>query len=133
MAPSDPSLVASTVAASPLQGEYGTAVDRESAYERLNARLVQPGESVPVPAGPEQSPSGVQVPTVPPMTERAPSIIDSALSSPVVKAAAVAAAATIGREIMRGFLRERPQVPATLIRRTVLPPDFSRDILRQRR
>lgn len=103
MAPSDPSLVASTVAASPLQAEYGTAVDRESAYERLNARLVQPGESVPAPTALAGSPAGVQVPTVPPMTERAPSMIDDALSSPVVKAAAVAAAATIGREIMRGF------------------------------
>ena len=103
MAPSDPAVVAAAVAASPLQSRYGQAVDRESAYERLNARLVQPGESVPVPTG--TTPGGVEIPSLPPMSERAPepSVFDQALKNPMVKAAAVSAGAALGREIMRGI------------------------------
>jgi DNA helicase HerA-like ATPase len=37
MAPSDPALVSQTVAASSLQAKYGTALDRESAFEKLTA------------------------------------------------------------------------------------------------
>ena len=103
MAPSDPAVLAAAVAASPLQSRYGQAVDRESAYERLNARLVQPGESVPVPTG--TTPGGVEIPSLPPMSERAPepSVFDQALKNPMVKAAAVSAGAALGREIMRGI------------------------------
>jgi len=39
MAPISDEKFASLVAASPLQAKYGTAVDRDSAYERINARL----------------------------------------------------------------------------------------------
>ncbi|WP_442893243.1 helicase HerA-like domain-containing protein [Aquipuribacter sp. SD81] len=42
MAPAPADVLAATVAASPLQAEYGTAVDRESAYERLAGRLASP-------------------------------------------------------------------------------------------
>ena len=42
MAPADPAAVQQAVGASPLQAEYGQVVDRESAYERLAARLAPP-------------------------------------------------------------------------------------------
>ncbi|HET6763258.1 MAG TPA: helicase HerA-like domain-containing protein, partial [Longimicrobiaceae bacterium] len=42
MAPVDPAAMSDAVAASPLSGKYGQAVDRDSAYERLAARLAPP-------------------------------------------------------------------------------------------
>jgi DNA helicase HerA-like ATPase len=45
MAPTDAALMAAAVAASPLQARYGQAVDRESAYELLTARVVTPAPS----------------------------------------------------------------------------------------
>src|SRR4029453_1813139 len=42
MAPADPSVLTSAVAASPLSVTYGQPVDRESAYERLAPRLPPP-------------------------------------------------------------------------------------------
>lgn len=49
MAPSPPDVVQGMVAASPLQSNYGQAVDRESAYELL-ARRHAPAEAVSVPS-----------------------------------------------------------------------------------
>ena len=42
MAQLEPAAQQAAVAASPLQAKYGTAVDRESAYEKLTARLAPP-------------------------------------------------------------------------------------------
>ena len=42
MAPVDPAVMEQVVAASPLTATYGQAVDRDSAYERLAARLAPP-------------------------------------------------------------------------------------------
>ena len=39
-----PDAIAAAAKASPLQAEYGQTVDRDSAYERLNARLAPPPE-----------------------------------------------------------------------------------------
>ncbi|MGN6332275.1 MAG: helicase HerA-like domain-containing protein [Motilibacteraceae bacterium] len=58
MAQADPAVVAQVVGASPLQAEYGQAVDRESAYERLAAKLAPP----PAPAAPVPAPAPVEVP-----------------------------------------------------------------------
>ena len=49
MAPAPAEVLAATVAASPLQAEYGQEIDRDSAYERLVAKLAPPPE----PAAPE--------------------------------------------------------------------------------
>jgi DNA helicase HerA-like ATPase len=103
MAPSDPALVAGLVAASPLQPTYGVAIDRESAYEKLAARLVQSSQPVSGTPGPEVNPYGVDVPNPPAPARPEPSLIDNALRNPVVKAAAVSAATVLGREIMRGL------------------------------
>ena len=45
MAQLDPAAQQAAVAASPLQAKYGTAIDRESAYEKLNAKLAAPKQS----------------------------------------------------------------------------------------
>ncbi len=97
MGPSDPALIASTVAASPLQAEYGTAIDRDSAYERLAAKLapVPPPPVEPGPAAPAPAPRQRAEPS-------AASEVGAAVA-PVAKAFAVAAAATLGREIFRGL------------------------------
>ena len=49
-----PDAIAAAAKASPLQAEYGQTVDRDSAYERLNARLAPPPEAAP-PADPAAS------------------------------------------------------------------------------
>ncbi len=96
MGPTDPAAVAAAVAASPLQAEYGVAVDRESAYERLAARLAPP----PAPA-PAEEPAR---PAEPRRQEKEePGIVGEVMKSPATKAFAVAAARTLGREIMRGM------------------------------
>jgi len=42
MAPADAAAISATVSGSPLQAEDGQVVDRESAYERLAAKLAPP-------------------------------------------------------------------------------------------
>ena len=47
----DPAAQQQAVTSSPLQARYGAAIDRESAYERLTARLAPAGAGAPSPAG----------------------------------------------------------------------------------
>jgi uncharacterized protein len=107
MGPSDPAAMAAQVAASPLEQEYGTAVDRDSAYERLAARLAPP--AVAPTTAPAQPPAHAPDPPPAPKPARAPRAEPTAAeevakaATPVVKAVAVAAATTLGREIMRGL------------------------------
>ena len=58
MAPARRDALAAAVGASPLQAEYGQALDRESAYERLLAKLAPP----PAPAAPEQATGQARAP-----------------------------------------------------------------------
>jgi hypothetical protein len=107
MGPSDPATMAAQVAASPLQATYGTEVDRDSAYERLTARLAAaptaapPAEAPPAPApGPG---SQTTTPTRASKPEPSAAAEVAKAAEPVVKAFAVAAATTFGRQIMRGM------------------------------
>ncbi|GAA2535366.1 DUF853 family protein [Pseudonocardia hydrocarbonoxydans] len=87
-----------TVAAkgSPLFGKYGTTVDRESAYERLTARIA---EAAPPPA---------DLPPPPPREEREePGFVEKAFASPVVRSFLRSAASALGREITRGMFGTR--------------------------
>ena len=54
MAQIDPAAQAAAVTASPLEAKYGTAIDRDSAYERLQARLAP---AAPAPPRPSNRPS----------------------------------------------------------------------------
>jgi hypothetical protein len=97
---------AAVVAASPLQAEYGAAVDRESAYERLAARLAPPPPPPPAPGAP------------PPPSEREPArrreperaeggVVGAVLGSSAFRAFARSAASALGREISRGVFGTR--------------------------
>ena len=103
-----PDAIKAAALASPLQAEYGQTVDRESAYERLNARL----------APPEQAPADPNLPPpvyVPPQGEASaegtavskratePGMLDKMMNSPAFKSAMRSAGTVIGREITRSI------------------------------
>jgi DNA helicase HerA-like ATPase len=91
--------------ASPLQAEYGQTIDRDSAYERLAAKLAPPPAEIP-PAAPTSGdlpplPTQVDVPPMPAPEES--SFFDQMMGSPAVKSAMRSAGAVIGREITRSI------------------------------
>ena len=103
-----PDAIKAAALASPLQAEYGQTIDRESAYERLNARL----------APPEQAPADPNLPPpvyVPPQGEASaegtavskraiePGMLDKMMGSPAFKSAMRSAGTVIGREITRSI------------------------------
>jgi DNA double-strand break repair helicase HerA and related ATPase len=82
-----------------LHPKYGQSVDRESAYERLTARIAQ----TPPPAAPP-----AEAPAPPAREEKAePGFLEQALGSPVVKSFLRSAASALGREITRGVFGTR--------------------------
>ena len=112
------------VAASPLHARYGTAVDRDSAYERLGARLAAAAGPAPAPARtPAEEPEvwhepgpGTAGPT--PGPGRAPrrrpsaepdgdSVLSTVLGSSAFRAFTRSAASALGREITRGIFGTR--------------------------
>jgi DNA helicase HerA-like ATPase len=103
MAPADAAAIAAIVSGSPLRGEYGAAVDRESAYERLAARLApkQPPAAVPRP-GPRRDPA----PRRPREQddEGVGGLLGKVLGSSAARSFARSAASALGREITRGVL-----------------------------
>ncbi|KMO75497.1 helicase HerA-like domain-containing protein [Mycolicibacterium obuense] len=99
--------IRAAAAASPLQAEYGQTVDRESAYERLAAKLAPPAE---VPQAQAPVPQQVPMPQpwdLPPMPEpvqpREPGFLDTVMDSPAFKSAMRSAGTVIGREITRSI------------------------------
>jgi DNA helicase HerA-like ATPase len=86
---------------SPLYGKYGTTVDRESAYEKLTAKIAEPPQAPPPPAEePRYDP--------PPRQERPePGMISEVLGSPVVKSFLRSMGTQLGREITRGLFGTR--------------------------
>jgi uncharacterized protein len=115
MGPCDPVTMASAVAASPLQATYGVAIDRESAYERLAARLARPAiDSGSSRQAPPARGRRRKAPGAAPVEGAAtrPGAKDTGRAvAPVVKSFAVAAAATLGREIMRGMFGNAKRRP----------------------
>jgi len=104
MAPSDETTVTALVAASPLAAKYATAVDRESAYEKLRARLEQapaaPAPSAPTPATPAPTPEAPK----PTRTAKAqPGIVEQVVQSSAFKSALRSAGTVLGREITRSI------------------------------
>lgn len=95
--------IAAAAAASPLQAEYGHTVDRESAYERLAARLAPPPAADPPPA--QDLPPVPPPYEVPPMPAPAaePGLLDTVMDSPAFKSAMRSAGTVIGREITRSI------------------------------
>ncbi|MBB5781189.1 helicase HerA-like domain-containing protein [Nonomuraea jabiensis] len=95
MAPSSPDMVQGVITASPLQQKYGTAVDRQSAYEILSAKLAEQQQAGEPAAEPERP------------TERKPepsrSVLESVLESKEFRSMARSAASALGREITRSI------------------------------
>jgi DNA helicase HerA-like ATPase len=99
MAQLDPARQAELVAGSTLLARYGTPIDRESAYEKLAAKLApaEPDEQTPpAPAEPDE-----QRPRAPERAEHG--AVADVLGSPAFKSFARSAATVLGREITRSL------------------------------
>jgi DNA helicase HerA-like ATPase len=115
----DPAVQQQAVTASPLETKYGTAIDRDSAYERLQAKLAAPPVQPPA-AGPsgDANQSGPR-PSAPQSAPEhhgrshagevagAGAVITGILGSSVFKSFARSAATALGREITRGVFNTR--------------------------
>jgi uncharacterized protein len=99
MAPADPAVVQGVIAASPLLAKYGEAIDRQSAYEILAAKVA------PAEAAAEPAPESAAEPAAPASPAQAgePSLLESVLGSQVFKSFARSAATSLGREISRSI------------------------------
>ena len=115
MAPVDPAVMADAVAASPLSGKYGQPVDRDSAYERLAARLAPPPASAPAPPPNAELPDPwpeIPEPDAAPRRRRAEpppedDIVGTVLGSAAFRSFARSAASALGRELTRGLFGNR--------------------------
>jgi DNA helicase HerA-like ATPase len=113
----DPAAMQQAVAASPLFGKYGQPVDRDSAYERLAARLAAPAppaapQAAPAPAAPHAPPAPRRAPAPPRQGGRAPAapaggVVAEVLGSAAFRSFARSAASALGREITRGVFGTR--------------------------
>ena len=110
MAQIEPAQQQQLVAASSGTAKYGTAVDRESAYEKLAAKVAAPPVQD-APAPPPPSSPGAPAPKAPPKTERSAKAEDSAvervIKSSAFKSFARSAGTVLGREITRSIFGTR--------------------------
>ncbi|QRP47975.1 helicase HerA-like domain-containing protein [Amycolatopsis sp. FDAARGOS 1241] len=88
--------VAAAVTASDLQAKYAQTIDRESAYEKLAAKVAPPAEA-PVP----------EAPPAPKPGKEEPGFIEQTMANPAVKSFMRSAASALGREITRGLFGNR--------------------------
>jgi DNA helicase HerA-like ATPase len=94
-----PDAISAAAKASPLQAEYGQTIDRESAYERLSARVAPP-EPVDLPP-PVPQWDDATVPSAETGTE--PGMVEKVIGSTAFKSAMRSAGTVIGREITRSI------------------------------
>jgi DNA helicase HerA-like ATPase len=95
--------VSAAAKASPLHTKYGETVDRESAYEKLTAKIAAPAPA-PAPAPADTPPAAVPEPE---RRREEPGMVAEVLGSPVVKSFLRSAASALGREITRGLFGTR--------------------------
>jgi hypothetical protein len=91
--------VSEAAKASPLHAKYGETVDRESAYEKLTAKIA----AAPAPAPADAPPAAPE----PERRREEPGVVAEVLGSPVVKSFLRSAASALGREITRGLFGTR--------------------------
>ena len=110
MAPTPAEVMAAAVQGSPLMARYGQLVDRESAYERLAARVVAEtsASAGQVPAPKAESGGGIPLPRTgapqrAPRSQQDKTVVEEVLGSTVVRDLA----RTAGREILRGIFGSR--------------------------
>ncbi len=89
--------ISAATAASDLHAKYAETIDRESAYEKLAAKVAAP------PAG-EAPP---EAPPAPKPEKEAPGMVEQAMKNPAVKSFLRSAASALGREITRGLFGNR--------------------------
>ncbi|GAA2735634.1 DUF853 family protein [Pedococcus aerophilus] len=108
MAPSEASVVDGLIAASPLSTKYAAVVDRESAYEKLQARLekapADPAPTVPAPGAPAPAPAPAPAAPKParPAKEE-PGLVEQVVKSSAFRSALRSAGTVLGREITRSI------------------------------
>nr|WP_204332181.1 helicase HerA-like domain-containing protein [Geodermatophilus sabuli] len=108
MAPADPASLRQAVASSPLSARYGQPVDRDSAYERLAARLAAPPDQEPAPDEPaRRAPRARPARSRTRAEEPEEGVLDQVLGSSVFRSFARSAASALGREITRGLFGTR--------------------------
>jgi DNA helicase HerA-like ATPase len=95
--------VSAAAKGSPLFPKYGQTVDRESAYEKLTAKIA--ATPPPEPRAPDAEPA--PPPRAPRPEREEPGFVEKALGSPVVKSFLRSAASALGREITRGMFGTR--------------------------
>ncbi|MEU3768819.1 helicase HerA-like domain-containing protein [Amycolatopsis keratiniphila] len=83
---------------SDLHAKYAETIDRESAYEKLAAKVAAPpaGEAPPPPEAPAPKPE-----------KQEPGMVEQAMKNPAVKSFLRSAASALGREITRGLFGNR--------------------------
>jgi DNA helicase HerA-like ATPase len=98
--------VTAAAQASPLHRKYGETVDRESAYERLTAKIAEPP---PVPeAAPEYVPPRAYEPEPEPERRREdPGFLEKAFGSPVVRSFMRSMGTQLAHEVTRGIFGTR--------------------------
>lgn len=101
MAPSPDSVVQQAIAASSLKGKYAEMVDRESAYEKLKARM----QAAPTPdQAPASDPTGGPAPTPAGREPKAKeSMVEQVVTSSAFKSMLRSAGTVLGREITRSI------------------------------
>ena len=97
MAQLDPATADATVKASPLLPKYGAAVDRESAYERLAAKVLPPAEPAARRAPGHEPPEPAQ------RRREEKGVLEQVLGAPAVRGMVRSAATAAGREIIRSI------------------------------
>lgn len=102
MAPSAPELLEQTTTASPLAPKYSEALDRESAYEKLSAKL-QAAPAEDEPKGEQAAPQQPKVPKAPKAPKEEPGMVEQVVGSSAFKSALRSAGTVIGREITRSL------------------------------
>ncbi|RKS80469.1 hypothetical protein CLV35_0902 [Motilibacter peucedani] len=119
MGPLEPTAFAAAVAASPIAAEYAVAVDRDSAYERLLAKVApEPAterEEPPAPEPPREQPREPHEERRPEQHEQ--SALGGILGSSVFRSFARSAASAAGREIARSLFGTAPRRRRTTRRR----------------
>ncbi len=101
MGPIDAAALTSAVQGSSLHSKYAEAIDRESAYEMLTARLQQapePAAPAPTPSAPEPAPRAAPPPRA---QKEDPGLVEQVVGSTMFRSMLRSAGTAIGREITR--------------------------------
>ena len=99
MSPSAPELLEQTAAGSALAPKYAEALDRESAYEKLAAKL----EAAPAQDEAKGEPAAPPQPTAPTPPKEEPGVVEKVVGSSAFRSALRSAGTVIGREITRSI------------------------------